>query len=404
MRLIHCLSLFTFLFFSPGLNAQDTVKTREVVANYPGSQEIYNVKLANPRIWHGKFRYTYGKVTMMEGSYFNDMMDGEWKYYYKSGKLKFQVVFLKGEFVKCLGGYYENGKIRCSDSISGRKEIVKIYSEQAELYRESVFFNKLWMQTTYYYPHLLKPNIVMSREQDTSMIRTIRYNKNGNVHSILISKTDLPWALGGCFDPAGKPIDQGNLNEGTGILKTYQDTDLVVLESVVQYDLQARNGPALYYFPNGKVGRRGNYLHDGYSGKWAYFKKTGKLDFERNFEVPDKHSYEKVESLPADRVLNTGNLDAEFIDGIDGLQQYLKNNVKLPKEDESRMVYGRVVLSFVINIDGIAENIKVESGFGMPKYEEELIRMVKIMPRWMPGFIDGKPRKTKFYMPVTYYQ
>ena len=289
MRISHLGLSFLFFIISPILRGQDTVKTREVIANYPGCQERYSVKVSNGRIWHGKFTYTYGKVVMMEGFYFNDMMDGNWKYFYRSGKLKHQVVFSKGIYVKSLGEYYENGNLKCSDSVSGKKEIVKRFTQMSELYKETVYFNKTRIRVTYYYLQSGKPRVVIMNDQDTAVTKITRYYENGTVRSVLLKRNDLPYTGLGAFDPDGRPIDQGNLSEGNGTLITYQDTSFVLLESKFAYKDQKKNGEAICYFTNGKIGRKGTYLNDGYSGKWEYYKPTGKLDFKRDFQIHDHH-------------------------------------------------------------------------------------------------------------------
>lgn len=398
--------LFLLLAFltTNSLNAQDTIKTRPVTAKYFGSQEVYNVRLSNDHIWHGKFTYTYGKVILIEGSYFNDRMDGEWKYYYPSGKLKFHVLYDHGVYIKSLGSYYENGTLQSSDSVSGKKEFVKIFTEKGKLFRDHILFNGLQVKKTYYYPESGKLRMVITLEADTSMEHITTYYENGQVRSVVENKSRRRYNGLGCFDPEGKSIDQGNLKDGNGLLKTYQDTSVVILQSELEFKDQQKEGQAIFYQTNGKVGRRGAYQGNKRVGKWTFYKQNGTLDFARDFNSPTDKGWEYKEmTLPADRPYPEMDLPVEFAGGEKNLKLYLDKNITFPKHEDPRSVHrGIVEVSFDVNVDGIAEHIRVEMRLKNPDFENEMIRIVKIMPRWIPGFVDGKPQTIRYYLPVLF--
>jgi antitoxin component YwqK of YwqJK toxin-antitoxin module len=403
MRIVTIL-LLSFLFsLSISMHAQDTVKTREVIANYPGCQETYSVKLSDGHIWHGKFRYTYGKVLMIEGNYYNDMMDGEWKYYYTSGEIKYSVIYSKGVFVRTIGGYYPDGRIMCTDSVSGKKEIVKCFSNKSELTDECISFNGLWIRSLTYYPKSGKVHKVTGySDADTSLRQVTTYYENGNVRSVLQTKGGVPYTASGCFDSAGKPIDQGGLKDGTGILKTYQDTSILHPESDIEYKSGKMDGYALYYHFNGKPGRKGRYTNNKQTGKWVYFTKAGHWDYEINFDLPARVR-EKEVLLPADRISYSGETQPEFPGGENNLFRFLKENLKYPRKALENEIQGTVFLSFEVNTDGVGEAPKVIHGVEEGQaLAEEAIRVLKLMPRWMPGFMNGRPVKVMYSLPVTF--
>jgi len=60
-----------------------------------------------------------------------------------------------------------------------------------------------------------------------------------------------------------------------------------------------------------------------------------------------------------------------------------------------------VIVQFLVDMDGSISDIKAKTshGFGM---EEEIIRILKVGPKWIPGNIDGKTIKTYKQQPVTF--
>ncbi|HXC07179.1 MAG TPA: hypothetical protein VNZ86_20605 [Bacteroidia bacterium] len=400
--MIHrCFLLFMFsMLFMPVMHSQDTVKTREVVSRFPDFEERYFVKQADSNVWHGKFVYTYKGKVMMEGAYYNDRMDGEWKYYYRSGALKFDVFYSKGVFQKTKAAFYESGKTLCTDSILGKKEIIKFYSEQSELIRESIFFNGLKVQTTYYYPHSGQKKTLMTGEQD-SVYHVTQYYENGKIRSEVQAKAGIPYTVLGCYDIQGNSLDQGNLKLGTGTLKTYQDTTPVLLQSQVEFKNGKKNGLAIYFQFNGNPGKRGVYQNDTCVGKWVFFTKAGHLDFTWDYSPKAKNFKEKMPVLPSDKVQFTGNLGYEFAGGEEELYAYLKKAIVFPGHSHEKDYWGYIVIRFEINTDGIAEHIAVLKGVESDiSFEKAIIKMVEGMPRWMPSFMDGKLVKGLYIISV----
>jgi protein TonB len=64
-------------------------------------------------------------------------------------------------------------------------------------------------------------------------------------------------------------------------------------------------------------------------------------------------------------------------------------------------VQGRVIVSFVIEVDGSLNDIKVVKGIG-GGCDEEAVRAIKLSPRWTPGTINGRPVRVKYNVPVQF--
>ena len=92
---------------------------------------------------------------------------------------------------------------------------------------------------------------------------------------------------------------------------------------------------------------------------------------------------------------------AEFPGGQSELMKFLFMNVRYPENEKKNKVQGRVIVKFVISKDGKVTDPQVIRGVD-PALDAEAIRLVKAMPDWIPGKIDGKPVDSYFNLPITF--
>ena len=88
-----------------------------------------------------------------------------------------------------------------------------------------------------------------------------------------------------------------------------------------------------------------------------------------------------------------------FPGGQEALLQYLKENVQWP--DTESCVQGRVIVSFVVETDGSLSGIKVVKSLD-PLFDKEALRIVKSMPKWIPGTQNGQLVRIKYTIPVIF--
>ena len=92
---------------------------------------------------------------------------------------------------------------------------------------------------------------------------------------------------------------------------------------------------------------------------------------------------------------------AEFPGGQRKLMEYLKKNVKYPKLALDKSIEGRVLVKFTIKKDGTIDDIRVIKGVDSI-LDEEAIRMVKNMPKWIPAQHNGKDVNSTFMLPISF--
>lgn len=133
-------------------------------------------------------------------------------------------------------------------------------------------------------------------------------------------------------------------------------------------------------------------------GLWGVFK-DGEFDFENPEKIiyfqPDKKAY-----FPGCNLDELDETEAKICSDKK-LLNYIYGNIKYPAEARKNGVEGMIVVSFVIDENGQIQNPKVIRDIGAGVGEEGL-RVVKGMPNWIPGEVDGKVVKVGFNLPIKF--
>jgi protein TonB len=92
---------------------------------------------------------------------------------------------------------------------------------------------------------------------------------------------------------------------------------------------------------------------------------------------------------------------ASFPGGIQKLQEFINENIQYTDEMNQTCAQGRVVVRFVIEKDGTVTSPKVVKSVD-PVFDKEALRIVSIMPKWMPAKMNGKAIRTTYTVPVNF--
>ena len=106
-------------------------------------------------------------------------------------------------------------------------------------------------------------------------------------------------------------------------------------------------------------------------------------------KAEENRVFEVVEQMPA------------FPGGDVALMRYLQENVHYPTIALENDVQGRVVVGFVVEKDGSITDVRVIKSQD-PALDHEAVRVVKSMPRWTPGKIDGAAVRVEYQVPVVF--
>ena len=83
------------------------------------------------------------------------------------------------------------------------------------------------------------------------------------------------------------------------------------------------------------------------------------------------------------------------------LNSWLSKNLRYPPIAEENGIKGRVVCQFVVERDGSISDIRVVKSVD-PSLDKEAVRVIKAMPKWIPGKQNGSSVRVKFTLPVTF--
>jgi len=90
-----------------------------------------------------------------------------------------------------------------------------------------------------------------------------------------------------------------------------------------------------------------------------------------------------------------------FKGGIDSMQRFFAKHLKYPKGSEDIDVAGKVIVQFVVTKTGAVVKPRVLHSLH-PLFDEEALRVVKLMPDWNPGMHNGEEQNVRFIIPVIF--
>jgi periplasmic protein TonB len=92
------------------------------------------------------------------------------------------------------------------------------------------------------------------------------------------------------------------------------------------------------------------------------------------------------------------NKDPVFPGGYDKMMRFFQKNAHNPKNNSNQ---GTVFVSFIVGKTGKIYNVKVLRGISSD-CDKEVVRVVKTMPNWLPGKVDGKTYSCVFQVPFKF--
>jgi protein TonB len=104
----------------------------------------------------------------------------------------------------------------------------------------------------------------------------------------------------------------------------------------------------------------------------------------------------------SDSVNQPSEIFPEFPGGFGAMDEFIKSNLKYPvttgkKKQETKYVH----IEFVVDTDGSLVNPTVIKGVN-PEMDAEALRVVRLMPKWNPGILNGRKVPTTFRLPIKF--
>jgi len=112
-------------------------------------------------------------------------------------------------------------------------------------------------------------------------------------------------------------------------------------------------------------------------------------EVELNVEDTTVFSMEEVELKP------------EFFGGDEALRKFLYENLIFPEIFRTAAIEGYIIIGFIVEVDGSLTNIEILKS-PAKVLSDEAIRVVKLIPKWEPGKLNGKAVRVQFEFPVEF--
>ncbi|UTA67259.1 energy transducer TonB [Emticicia sp. 21SJ11W-3] len=151
----------------------------------------------------------------------------------------------------------------------------------------------------------------------------------------------------------------------------------------------------------------GNYAKDTKVGIWKFNDKDG-LEQEYNYST-NMLVYFRPEKTPTNYAIIKGT-DTTYsvvsrppltIGGSYALYETIAKNLRYPVAAHKKNATGKVYVSFTIDETGNAAGHKVLKN-GNKDLDNEALRVVKLLDKWIPALKDGIPVKVVHVIPVTF--
>jgi TonB family protein len=154
-----------------------------------------------------------------------------------------------------------------------------------------------------------------------------------------------------------------------------------------------------------------------HSPKWEPGRHEGELvrvgltfpfDFYIRVEGEEPPNKEKEVVLSAEQIsIKMQESDADYVmptfrgGDLTTFREWVVRNLKYPAKAYDNKIWGTVILGFVVNRDGSVSNI-VSYSSPDQSLTDEVIRVMRLSPKWKPGKQDGEPVRVRYILPIQF--
>ena len=118
------------------------------------------------------------------------------------------------------------------------------------------------------------------------------------------------------------------------------------------------------------------------------------------FDMPIKE-VQKTEEPQEEVIFRIVEEMPQFPGGKQKAMEFIANHIKYPEVAQKARIEGRVIVQFVVGRDGSISDVQTVSGIS-PELDAEAMRVVGLMPKWIPGKQRNKAVTVKYTMPITF--
>jgi len=283
--------------------------------------------------------------------------DGKYQEWFENGQLKMTVNYSKGKKVGELKTYWENGNLKRKDIYENDEQ-----PNSGEKFISGKCYNEAGKKIDYF-PYYQDAKFPGGTDSMNTFIR--RNIKNVLIDSLV--KVNIRFSVNSKGEVSNAQINKNNFasktaKTGDGIdTKTINEEAIRLVLSMPNWEPALIDGEAVGIYVNKNI-------------------LFGKI-------LDQNGIYTVVEKMP------------EFKGGELALLKFLSQNIKYPVLDMENGVSGRVVVQFIVTKTGKIGEIKVLNSVSK-LCDEEAIRVVRSMPDFIPGTVNGENVNVLYTLPI----
>ncbi len=107
------------------------------------------------------------------------------------------------------------------------------------------------------------------------------------------------------------------------------------------------------------------------------------------------------EPVSVKSIVDFPEVESEFPGGVEAMMKFISDRIQYPQVDIEMGIQGRVFVEFVVEKDGSLTEIKVLRGVSKT-LDLEAMRIIRLMPKWKPGEIRGRPVRCRSRLPILF--
>ena len=162
-----------------------------------------------------------------------------------------------------------------------------------------------------------------------------------------------------------------------------------------------KNGLATRFHNTGKIKSEIEYQNNNYHGKLKTYYDNGQLKRDENYldgKLIDSRCY----TLNGKDTTNYPyEVAARYPGGENALMKYISTNIKYPNKARKKGIEGVVYIKFIVNNLGEIEKCKIIKSVD-PLLDNEAIRVISEMGKWIPAEMDGEKNSMSFTLPIKF--
>lgn len=113
------------------------------------------------------------------------------------------------------------------------------------------------------------------------------------------------------------------------------------------------------------------------------------------------NGFSQTQTVDQGEILLVAEQMPEFPGGMLDMIEFINKNLTYPVEASKKKISGKVLIQFVVNKEGDLYDFKITKSVGYG-CDEEATRVVKMMPKWIPGMNNNVPVSVRMALSISF--